>query len=633
MNTFNAASLINLLGFTVGVALYALLLVMVVRHRRTTKNDHINFLLLTTSVLGLIWNFGELCHFVLKDFSVSAMSPALIAFSYSALGFLPSVVVHSAQNEEKKARWLTIAAYGLSIFTSILHFQSAIFQNAAPSNFALQTLTFGSLALIVGLLIFNFRQTIEKKTIWAAALLIFAVSALHLSGETEEKSWFVELVAHQSSLPLALAILYQNYRFAFADLFLKRALSLILLTFVAFGLYVLIAAPLLNYHETHDRNDVQAIGLILTLWVATALVYPKLHDFAVWLVDKIILQRADYDKFQLELAQTIEKNNSIDGVLDEICGKLKAVLTANVADWKENYETTNETRYSFVNFTPERAEIFIPTAETPFYELNLSSFAGGRRLLSDEIAMLEAVALQTARRIDALRVTHERCDRELREQEFAKLATEAQLSALRAQINPHFLFNSLTTIGYLIQTAPEKAFQTLMKLTQLLRGVLRSTGEFCTLGEEIRLIENYLDIEKTRFEEKLRVKIEVAKDLENLRVPSLVLQPLVENAIKHGVSANKNGGEVRITAQLENIKNEVFLKLTVFDTGAGKNSRKNADSNGVGLKNIRERLASYYGKGAKLHVETEAEKGTRAEIVLPVETSVKIPNSRFQIPD
>ncbi|HQU82996.1 MAG TPA: histidine kinase [Pyrinomonadaceae bacterium] len=624
METLNAAALINLLGFTVGVALYALLLAMIVRHRHSTKNENLNFLLLTTSVLGLIWNFGELYLFIIQDFSIKNVSPLLTAFSYSALGFLPSVVVHSAQNEENKARWLTFAAYGLSLFASILHFQAAIFQQNAPSNFALQTLTFGSLALVVGLLIFNFRQTVEKKTIWASALLVFAVSALHLSGDREENSWLVELVAHQSSVPLALAILYQNYRFAFADLFLKRAISLMLLTLVAFGLYIFVAAPLLNYHETHDRNDVQAVGLILTLWVATALIYPKLHDFAVWLVDKIILQRADYDKLQFELAQKLEKLDSLDGVLEEICRNLQTVLTAENADWKEIYETSEESRFSFVNFTPNRAEIFIPTAETPFYEINLNNFAGGRRLLSDEIAMLEAVALLTARRIDALRVTDERFKREMREKEFAKLATEAQLSALRAQINPHFLFNSLTTIGYLIQTTPEKAFQTLMKLTQLLRGVLRSTGEFCTFGEELKLIENYLDIEKTRFEEKLSVKIDVAKELEKLRVPSLILQPLVENAIKHGISENKNGGAVEISAKLENENGEVFLKIGVFDTGAGKNARKNKDSNGVGLKNIRERLESYYGKKASLILKTEADEGTKAEIVLPVKTQTAL---------
>src|SRR5213592_1423131 len=97
----------------------------------------------------------------------------------------------------------------------------------------------------------------------------------------------------------------------------------------------------------------------------------------------------------------------------------------------------------------------------------------------------------------------ERYQRDIQEQEMRKLAAEAELRALRAQLNPHFLFNALTTIGYLIQTAPEKAVETLMRLTQLLRGVLRSTGEFSTLGDEIKLIESYLEIERARFEERL----------------------------------------------------------------------------------------------------------------------------------
>ncbi len=93
-----------------------------------------------------------------------------------------------------------------------------------------------------------------------------------------------------------------------------------------------------------------------------------------------------------------------------------------------------------------------------------------------------------------------------REQEMTKLATEAELRALRAQINPHFLFNALTTIGYLIQTAPPRALETLMRLTSLLRGVLRSEGEFTTLGRELDLVEAYLDIERARFEQRLRVR-------------------------------------------------------------------------------------------------------------------------------
>ena len=120
--------------------------------------------------------------------------------------------------------------------------------------------------------------------------------------------------------------------------------------------------------------------------------------------------------------------------------------------------------------------------------------------------------VMAARRIDAIRLTLERYETQLREEEMQKLAAEAELKALRAQINPHFLFNALTTIGYLIDTAPARAVDTLLRLTHLLRGMLRPEGEFTTLGRELELVEHYLDIERERFEERLRVRIDVPAD-------------------------------------------------------------------------------------------------------------------------
>ena len=625
MNSLNTASLVNLLGFTVGVALYALLLVMVIRHRKSEEKLSFDLLLLATAILGLLWNVGELVALIWKDFGAGQVSPVLLAISYSALGFLPSVVVHSAWknngSENKIVRLLAFAAYGLSLLATFFHFQSVLLYKIAPSSLALQILTVGSLAFLAGLLVFNFKQTLENKTIWITALLIFAVSAFHLSSEAEGTSWLVELVAHQSSLPLVLAILLQDYRFAFADLFLKRALSLLLLALTAVGLYVFAASPLLALHEKHEENDVQGVSILLTFWIATALIYPSLHRFAAWLVDKIILRRADYANLRVEISKTIEKENAIENVLDETCHSLASALTAKESNWNQNSE--NESNLPAVNFTSNAAEIFIPTAELPAYKIHLKDFSGGRRLLSDEIEMLEAVSLLTARRIDVLRVTNERFEQKIREQEFSKLAAEAQLSALRAQINPHFLFNALTTIGYLIQTAPEKAFATLMKLTVLLRRVLKSNGEFTTLSEEIELVESYLEIERARFEERLKVEIDVPQDLKKLRVPALILQPLVENAVKHGISKAKLGGRVSISAKLEGEKDKVFLKINVFDSGAGVNFDElflNRQKN-VGLNNVEQRLRSYYGNAAILKIESEIGKGTTAEIKFPISDS------------
>lgn len=619
MDALNAALLVNLLGFSVGIALYALVAVMVARHGGGRKAGNVNFLLLTTAALGLLWNIGELYAFVQKDFGTARMSPFLVAVSFSALGFLPSVVVHSAQPEASGTRWLPIAAYGLSVLAMIIHFRAAFSDAPVPSDIALQTLTIGSIALSVGLLLFNLRQTLEKKAIWAAALLVFAVSALHLSGEREGVSWYIELVAHQSSLPLALVILYQNYRFAFADLFLKRAVSLMLLATLATGLYVFAAVPLLRYHERHGRDDVQAAASLLGLWIATALLYPAIYRFAGWLVDKILLHRADYARLQLEIAREIEMRSSITDVLDTICKTLGITFTAKTAVWEAVHGAQETARYPSVNFTADDARLTIPTAEAPRYVVTLAQFSGGRRLLSDEISLLESVALVTARRIDVLRVSHERYEQKFREQEFAKLASEAQLTALRSQINPHFLFNALTTLGYLIKTSPDKAYDTLLRLTQLLRAVLKSTGEFSTLGDEMKLIENYLDIERARFEEKLAVSIDIPAELKSIRVPSLILQPVVENALKHGISENMKGGEVRITAATNGQNDASRLTLTVWDSGPGNNRKPTNGSHGVGLRNIRDRLESYYGKTATLTLKTSGSNGSTATIELPLE--------------
>jgi sensor histidine kinase YesM len=278
------------------------------------------------------------------------------------------------------------------------------------------------------------------------------------------------------------------------------------------------------------------------------------------------------------------------------------------------------------------ALVCVPTSEPPYSTFVIGALAGGRRLLSDDVAMLETVAVMVARRIDALRVTHERCEQNLREQEINKLATEAQLRALRAQVNPHFLFNALTTIGYLVQTAPDRAFETLMKLTSLLRGVLRTDGEFVTLGEELALIAAYLDIERARFEERLRVSVDVPEHLLSLRLPSLLVQPLVENAIKHGITPSKFGGEVAIRARLEalsaaaNGSGEV-LSITVSDTGVGASEIELARGRrrGLGLSNLEQRLHCYSGQSASLRIKSTPGEGTLVEIIMPLTGSDHLP--------
>lgn len=677
MSSINTAALINLLGFTVGIALYAMLLIMVLRHPPRAKSvaDHTaadiseNWLLIATAILGLVWNTGALTTYGVQDFGVSQPFPIIVALSFTALGFLPAVVVNAAlpradgQTRIKGARLIMIAAYGLSIIAGAMHFYGGLIARSGPSNAALRSLTFGYLVIVIALFFTTRRQPGWKRAVWASALAVFAVSALHISGHTGggEESWFIELLGHHASLPLALAILYQDYRFAFADIFLKRALALLLLAAVTWGLYLFAVSPLLTIQGAGSQINPWAIGVLLGLWIATALLYPQLRRAANWFVETIVLGRADYAEMRAQLVRILGDCESASDVLDEICRVLAPALTAREVRWlraddeqagspvEDTADTekfvaamaarTSDLAQEQVVTLLERspgasAVVFVPTAEPPYFALVIGPLVGGRRLLSDDMEMLESVALLGARRIDALRITHERCEQGLREQEFSKLATEAQLRALRAQINPHFLFNALTTIGYLIKTSPDRALDTLMKLTDLLRRVLRSTGDYVTLGEELRLIESYLDIERERFQERLRVKFDIPPDLMNLRLPSLLIQPLVENAIKHGIAPSRTGGEVAISAGLESTSlmgNEAMLRITVNDTGIGVSEigLVRGRRTGVGLSNIDERLRCYSGQSGLLNIASSPGKGTTVELRMPVQLAGRVRREPF----
>ncbi len=638
-----AATLINLLAFITGIALYTMLLVMLLGANRVAAelSAPTNKLPLTTALLGLVWTLGAFVVFGLELLGQTSSHAWIQVLAFIALGFLPAVVVHSVLREGETMRgrswWLTALAYGLSAMASALHLVNALTAQAVPSHIALHLLTFGFGGLIVAMLLLTRRERWWRSAGWVIALAVFAVSASHLSHhEGDDYAWWVELIGHHSSLPLALVILYQDYRFALADIFLKRALALLGIVALASSLYFLFAAPLLTHISAADPRGV---GLLLTLWILTALLYPRLRRSAHWFVDTIILQRVDYDQLREQITKAAAQREEPEALLDDVCQRVAQALTARRVIWQEGvapnvYAAPPRTRMNLLRrkkvtlpiatASSDQAQkmmaiILIPTTDAPAYQLLVGELAGGRRLLSDDLAMLESVALIVARRIDALRVTHERYEHELREQEMNTLATEAELRALRAQINPHFLFNALTTIGYLIQEAPDRAVQTLLRLTGLLRGVLRrSEGEFTTLGEEIELIADYLEIEQARFENRLRVNIDVPVSLCAIRIPALLLQPLVENAIKHGIAPLRVGGEVSVTARLAADANQ--LHLQVKDTGAGASPAQlqHGQQQGIGLENVERRLRAHYHAHAQMQIHTAPQQGMTIELVIPL---------------
>jgi two-component system, LytTR family, sensor kinase len=206
-----------------------------------------------------------------------------------------------------------------------------------------------------------------------------------------------------------------------------------------------------------------------------------------------------------------------------------------------------------------------------------------------------------------------RNEKKLEEQQ--RLLAEARLAALTSQINPHFLFNTLNSVSSLIRTDPNQARVMVVELSKVLRRLLRKHENFSTLREELSFIEDYLAIEVVRFGDKLRFERDVAEDTLDILVPSMLLQPLVENSIKHGIGGKVEGGVIRIRTRRGGSR----LHLLVEDDGVGIPEEKLATvlDHGIGVSNVHERLKVLFGNDYRMWIDSQPGRGTRIQIEVP----------------
>jgi two-component system LytT family sensor kinase len=196
-----------------------------------------------------------------------------------------------------------------------------------------------------------------------------------------------------------------------------------------------------------------------------------------------------------------------------------------------------------------------------------------------------------------------------------RLLVQARLESLASQINPHFLFNTLNSISSLIRLNPEQARLMVMRLSRIMRGRLRSQDHFAPLRDELAFIEDYLSIELVRFGDKLRVLKHIDPATLDMLVPSMLLQPLIENSIKHGISSKVDGGSITIRTAQRNGR----LSIEVEDDGVGIPEADLAGilNKGIGVNNVKERLRVLYNQDYRMLIDSQPGRGTRVEIEVP----------------
>jgi LytS/YehU family sensor histidine kinase len=250
--------------------------------------------------------------------------------------------------------------------------------------------------------------------------------------------------------------------------------------------------------------------------------------------------------------------------------------------------------------------IALSTKENPF---SLGGITGGFFRYLDYGFMVYCIIVLIDQSLRYYAESHENATKAARLE--SQLA-QARLHALKMQLQPHFLFNTLNAISVLVEKNPASARQTILRLADLLRSTLEgSEQDEVPLSQEIEFIMRYLEIERTRFEDRLEVQIDIPESLLSAQVPNLILQPLVENAMKHGVSHKRGGATISISAG----RNNGTLSLAVRDNGPGLGSAEIRD--GIGLSNTRNRLRQLYGDEQALACANVPDGGFEVSLTLP----------------
>ena len=436
-----------------------------------------------------------------------------------------------------------------------------------------------------------------------------------------------------SSLLIVIGMVFVFANLRLADVIVKRVLRLAL--WICAALSVWIGTTLLTQGlppragvRAEAFRNLLALALIASYGAATPACLRLLDQW----IDRWLFQQPNFDAAISTLWERLIHHKTTAEVVhaaaeiirDTLSLSAVCVMSPGEAGTPEAVPVTGPVPHFVQPFgvqgklMPVPADLLLPlfVEGSPAHYIVLSRGIMRPPLTAMELAFVERVAAQVQVRLETILAEERRLADVRRETAFREELTDAELRALRAQINPHFLFNSLNTIADLTVTAPERAEQMTLRLSAVFRYVLVNTDkQFVSLREEIDFARSYLEIEEFRFGDRLRALFEIDPELLERRVPTLLLQPLIENALMHGLAPRRSGGTIRIVAK----STEGGVTLIVADDGIGlRRSAETTSLSGthVGLSNIRKRLATAYQGFASFQLNPREGGGAEAVVVI-----------------
>ncbi len=571
--------LASLVTFTFGALTFSVLAVVYWRERRPGRSPVFRAFTIVCALAFLI-NLA-------RQFTVAESTALALALALTT-GLLPPLLLHLVHAQEKPGgawRWLPRAFYAFSVCAALAN---AFAESDLVEN--LPAVTLGA-AGVLGLMVQSLsrrRPAPDERPLRKWYRILLSLTVAIAAANLVQPGPLVSLLPDYIVLAFFCVTLYHRERLVFFDLLIKRgaffAVALVALT-VFFGVE--------RVPSGWTRPWVCAL-LLLPFWLMAPWIYSRLERA----IDRAWLQRK-YSPADAE-RQFVHEVQAAAGEQD-----LEERAARSLAGI---FQAPAQVRFS--GTSPEPAGGLAADLEGGGGVV-LGPRPSSIPYLSDDRRLLQSLARTLGVVRDNVRFRE-------REQRLRWLASRAELKALRAQINPHFLFNALNAIAGLIPGQPELADETIEQLAEVFRYTLRkSEQEWVPLDEEVEFVRAYLRVEQARFGDRLQTAFEIDPAAGAIEVPAMTIQPLIENAVKHGVSAMEGRATVGLCAAIDGD----FLRVEVRDNGPGfppgYQIRDGPPEHGHGLRNVLDRLTGYYGDSASLQLENGG-GATRVTLKIPV---------------
>lgn len=559
------------------------------------------------AALAFLWNLASLIVLALSPDS-TRIAEISAACGFAVLSLLPAVLFDLCLRD--RLRTLVRLGYGLSAVSIVLHLAELTGRSVQfhRLGLALIIVGYGALTCIAALNFFAARDRANTSRVAGTMLLfLLAMSFVHFRSEHAAQIWSRELAFHHAAIPLALLVLLQDYRFVLLDAFLRFLANIFLAAVLVSAAVAAWRLALLPAPSTPFLQALYLTGICILL-----VLFALLRGWVQDLLTRLVFRSPDREAL-LDRLKTPVRDES--GYLASAAQQLGSFMGAEAWLIQELIEDPKLAeldlrRPALVSELPglrgdlekKGAEAVVPLrfpSGGSRYVL-LGRRSGGRRYLSEDLQALGRAAGQIVEQVE-----------QYRESEMRRLVTQAELRALQSQIHPHFLFNALNTLYGIIPREAKGARETVLNLADIFRYFLETGKQFLPLEEELHIVKAYLEVERLRLGEKLRVEIDVAPDALTAQIPILSIQPLVENAVKHAIAPKSGGGLVRLEASLDA---QGALRVAVRDTGGGFKSN---NKSGVGLDNVARRLQLCYGPEARLNIES-SDAGSTVVFTAPV---------------